>query len=249
MRKDWVQNIIDLSGQGRKNEFIPHVFWALGVTERTFTQAERTKDIIAGLTANPVVYYFGAGSIARLNIDIIYPLAATDFSLLFAVDREPRDANSGDLYPKFIQSVTLNLSLIDEIRQEDIFFEKLTHCEFRAVFDYEKISREVRFFSCFDATRNSPAMISGGYHVLFTRRTGSLFSLFNTEVREYVLRHLCRGGMAIFQELVSDQMDIGEKAIERQRWLGESFENILNESALIKEGFADELICFKKISE
>ena len=243
--KPWVRNLIALFLNWRSRELVPHVFQALSGGERAFSDIQRVRNMAHESVPRPKVYYVGIGNIGSLNLDLLYPLLATDFSELTAVDMGPRQ--SGLFFDKFIQAVTLNLSLVDEINQEEISFSMLSEDIFSAGFIYDGMSRRVNMHINFDATASLPPELSRGYQVLFTRRTNALFApgfinAIPEETKNAMLSFLAPQGLAVFQELVGDEWDIQHRTGELLRWLGDDFE--VKFASADGEPSYDKIMCF-----
>lgn len=248
--KPWIRKIIEMSAAPVFNRgvFASQAFWVLGVDEETFRELEQTRLKIIKVFPDPIVYYFGIGNIWRVGIDLIYPLLATDFAKLIATDLWPEDIDPKDpaLFAKFIQSVTLNLVLVNEIDQEEIEFEMVNDRCFRARFIYQEKEREIIFYPKFDATRYLPREIEAGFDVLFTRHTGLVFFNMRNSVRRDILDFLSLGGFTIFQETVPDKNNLLEKIKQRKQVLGENFSGIIFELNSEEPFLADRLMCFIK---
>jgi len=249
--KPWVLNLIKLfyDWQARGYpDFPPYIFWNISGGEEFFEDLGRLKTEIKKSHPFPSVYYIGMGNISRLNLDLIYPLLITDFSKLVAVDIEPRE--EGLFFEKFIQSVTLNLAMVDEIEQSNIAFEKISEKRFGIKFLYEDRERELDLSVQFDATKNFPEKLKNGYDILFTRRANSLFwknsiSSIPEAVKDEFAGLLKIGGIAIFQEIVGDRVDFKKRIKEQKEWLGRDFKLCFASRAT--DSLSEKLTCFKKI--
>lgn len=253
--KPWVRNLLAIWQDFTDRKIIPSVqiFWTMG-NEFLFEEIEKAREVVKSLDEHPIVYYPGIGNIGRAGLDLIYPLAVTDFSKLIAVDRGPYDGEVQN-YEKFIQAVALNLSLVSEINQEEISFQMVSENEFKAFFTFEGLKREVHFFANFDATRKYPSMLQDGYQALFTRRTNVLFmkkvaNSIPAQLRDEFMNFLVPGGIVIFQEIMGideNELEFIERIGERKAWLGTNFEHILlgKEDLNVKK-CVEQLICFRK---
>jgi hypothetical protein len=154
--KSWARNLLSVWRLLANGKLVPspQFLWQIG-SEDLFREIEMAREIVKSISPSPIVYYPGVGNIGRAGLDIIYPLTVTDFSELIAVDTGPYGSDQYN-YERFIQAVTLNLSLVGAIEQEEIIFRKEGDDEFRAAFPFEDRQRELHFFSNFDATLKYP---------------------------------------------------------------------------------------------
>ena len=205
--KSWARNLLSLWHSFLDLKIIPspQFFWQMG-DEQLFSELELAREMVKSVVPNPVVYYPGIGNIGKAGIDLIYPLAATDFSRLVAVDTGPYGYDPHS-YERFVQAVTLNLALVSAVDQEKIDFQKINDNEFKAFFSFEERLRELHFFANFDATLKYPQTLENGFQVFFTRKTNSLFR-HNTQnsipesLHDGFMNFLAKNGLGIFQEIV-----------------------------------------------
>lgn len=250
-QKPWVRKLIAQYDDLRFRRLLPcppWAFWTVSGGDSLFFDIQKVREEVGCLAQNPVVYYAGCGNIGRLNIDIIYPLLATNFSKLVAADIGPREPGSS--FNKFIQAVTLNLSFIDEIDQERISFKQFRKNKFLARFVYEGIPREIHFYAQFDATLNWPEELEEGYQAFFTRKANALFAPTYTSripeaVRDGFLKHLAPGGLLVFQEIVRSNSDFRQRILELKNWLGDGYE--LCRVSQNNDYLFEKLSCFKKL--
>ena len=249
--KSWARNLLSVWQFLANNKLVPssQFFWQIGGKD-LFREIELAREIVQSINPNPIVYYPGIGNIGRAGLDIIYPLAVTDFSKLIGADIGPYKPDPHN-YERFVQAVSLNLSLIGTIEQEEIAFQKIGDDEFRTIFPFEGRQRELHLFSNFDATLKYPTELKNGFQAFFTRRTNGLFcrnavGSISEHLRAELMNFLTGNGLVIFQEIMGHDknLEFKERVAERKLWLGDNFE--FAPLGLKMHKSWERLMCFRK---
>jgi hypothetical protein len=161
---------------------------------------QNIREIITYFFSQPRVYYFGIGNVSH-GLDLIVPLLATDFQTLIGTDIFPA------AFDNFQQAVKANLALTGEVDLAKIKFKQVTEDRFEANFVYKNRKREVICIFNFDAEKNYPSELKKGYEVLFTRRTGTVFSGLSFKTMRGLFDNLVFQGLVAFDEQVFCYID------------------------------------------
>ncbi len=171
----------------------------VGFSRTTFIIAANIAKLLSYFIPDPAVYYFGIGHQA-VNLDIIGPLLFTDFSVLYGTDIVSTS------FVLFREAVGENLSVIPTINPNDITFIEHARDTYEARFLYHGKERRVRCLFGFDARFGVPDLWRENPPcVIFTRRTGQLFSQIDPRMKTTLFNLLSPNGFLILDRWFLDR--------------------------------------------